>query len=143
MTISQFVTTVTTKFGGRFESNDGRLRVRGLNKLPEWTRLAVAAHRQAIAAFIDARQDGDMKPSRTRAELRRLGFIQMVETGRWVHPDGDHVGDQILLGLIPPDAVGQDAAFSRPPPVKHLRETHPARSRWSEPAGARDQAPFP
>jgi hypothetical protein len=155
MTVSDFVAHVQRSFPVRFVTVEGRLRVRGLSKLPSWTQHAIAAHREAIAAFIDRAHDAEITPSATRREMRRLGFMEMREVGIFCHPHGDEQGERVLLGLVDPDAIERELDDKRTeliglgatPIVKPQKPdvTHvgPGHYRWSE---ERDQVyapPFP
>ena len=153
MKASEFAAHLVDR-GASLVLRDGRLIARGASTLPPWTRQALAAHRADLFAYLAHGEDRDLQPTRARAELKRLGFVQ-IANGRFCHPQGDEKGDAILLGLISPDEVDREAEHARrdinapPAPrghaqqVEDLHEVHPGRWRWTEHAGGHYQAPFP
>jgi hypothetical protein len=153
MKASEFLAHLTER-GVRCVVRGDRFVAKGASILPVWTKQALTAHREELRRYLVDGVDQDLKPTAARRELVRLGFIQL-ETGVFCHPQGDHKGDLVLLGLIDPEELAAENAqaardINAPPapppravPVKDLREIYPGRFRWSEDEGVLYKDPFP
>jgi hypothetical protein len=108
MKASRFIETVETKYDVAFVFERGHMHVLGKEKLPPYLRLTCAAHRERLTAYLERKADAELAPTRMRHELEALGLLQL-ENGEWTHPEGDAVMDEIVSGLLDPDAVKADA----------------------------------
>lgn len=102
MKTSRFVEQVETVYDCALVVQAGRLHVLTDAPLPPHVRLGLAGHRDELVGWLAHRTDADLRIIRAHAELTHLGIVQL-ENGDWTHPDGDHVMDELIAGLLNPD----------------------------------------
>lgn len=96
MTARDFLKQFEASRGVKLRRKGQRLVVRGT--LTQQDKLLVGGHRAELLAALDG-QDVTLHAVRKREEYRAAGLVQL-DNGAWTHPDGDHVAEQILCGLI-------------------------------------------
>lgn len=151
ITARQFIEEIERTRGVVFVAQDDELLVLQPEGLTAQERQAIAHHQPELVEALHGRNRA-LRPFVTVDRYPALGLLQIPETGQWTHPEGDAVGERILVGLVDLATAIRDAIDRKrqagvlPFPALEdavVTEIHPGFVTWTERKGQRVRNPFP
>lgn len=161
MKITHYVETVERDLHALLGNDGDRLLVVPDRPLPREAQQALAGYADQLVEFFQSGVDRDLNVLAMHRNLEALGLVQIREMGGcWTHPEGDHVADRIIAGVIAEGDAERDAAdraergrreaeaFGQPRSLPRrvdadVKQIRPGTWTWTERAGDFVRDPFP
>lgn len=105
MTVKAYIAILAERYGVKLRLNTRGILVVDKRKLPITVVMAMAGYRAQLKRVLATDVDEALDLTQSRGELMALGFQELpdVDGAPLVHPDGDEVGLEILIGVLGPN----------------------------------------